>query len=403
MKNGIFWLTILTVFLSACSNRDNSGFIPAQPSVVPEATAPIEIWEQTDLISSQNFIESETEECKYVFLQSNDSKSIIGCIDQIFVSDSVVVVVDNSITDKIVLFDKNGKYIQSIGSKGKARGEYLGLGCASETSDGNIGVTDRLSSKLIVYSPKGEVIDEYKMNKLMPHSMILSDSLILGSYPGYINSSKYRVTWVDYDGNEINSAFPFTSTRRYVAGKLLKDRGGKVYYNYPLNDTIFRIKDDKIIPEIVMNIHDSEMTNEFIKSTEDLDDKDYIDKLIGNDDIVNLVELIKCDNKWLAYYQKGTNSYISVVSEKGKQRTTYKKSIVSHSNKTGKLLLPEKFVGYDDCNLIGYIDTEAFSFMESSDKAEYLKRIKDNSINAPENDDEITNYGNLILCVYKLK
>lgn len=378
-------------------------FTPAQPSVVPEATASMEEWEKNDSISSLDFIEAETDDCKYVFLQSDDTKSIIGCINRIFVSDSVFTVVDESVTQKIISFDKNGRYLRSIGSKGKARGEYIGLGCATKTADGNIGVSDRLGSKLIVYSPDGKVVDEYRMNKLMPHSMILSDSLILGSYPGYVNTSNYRITWTDYEGNEINTAFPFTSTRKYVAGKLLKDSSGNVYYNYPLNDTIFRIESDKIIPEIVMNIHDSKLTNEFIKSTEGLDDKDYIGKLINNEDIVNLVDLIKCDDKWLVYYQKGKNACISMVSDNGKRRNNYQKSIVSHSEKTAKISIPEKFIEYDDGYLYGYIDTEAFSYMDGNEKAEYLKRIKENSINAPEKDEDILNYGNMILCVYKLK
>lgn len=328
---------------------------------------------------------------------------MLGGIDQIFVDDGIFTIIDNSVTEKIAVFDTAGRYLQSIGSKGKARGEYLGLGCASKTEDGNICVTDRLGSKLIVYSPKGDVVDEFRMNKLMPHSMILSDSLILGSYPGYLKSSEYRITWTDYGGNEINSAFPFSCEREYVAGKLMKDSDGNVYYNYALNDTIFKIESDKIIPEIVMNIHDSELTNKFIKTTETLDDRSYIRTLIGNDDIVNLVELIKCDDKWYVYYQKGKDTFMSIVSDKGKTRTNYQKSIVSHSDKTGKIMLPERFVGYDNGSLLGYIDTEAFSLMDSVSKDQYLKRIKANSLNAPENDDDIMHYANPILCIYKLK
>lgn len=401
MKRNFIWY-IIPIMVS-CINGNKSDFAPAQPGVVPDNISPAIVWTANDTISSQDFVATETAEVKYIFLESNDSKSMLGGIDQIFVDDSTFTIIDNSVTEKIAVFDNAGRYLHSIGSKGKARGEFIGLGCASKTEDGNIGVIDRLSSKLIVYSPKGDVIDEFRMNKLMPQSMILSDSIILGSYPGYLNSSEYRLKWTDYEGNVINSAFPFTSGRQYVAGVLIKDSDGDVYYNYALNDTIFKIESDKISPEIVMNLHNSELTNEFIKSTESLDDRSYIRALINNDDILNLVELIKCGDKWCVYYQKGKNTIISIVSDNGKTRTNYQKSIVSHSDKTGKIMQPEKFVGYDNGCLIGYIDTEAFSLMHNTAKGEYLERLKVNSVNAPENDDDIMHYANPILCIYKLK
>lgn len=100
MNKDFLLLALLPVFMSACSIKDNSGFTPAQPSVVPEATASMEEWEKNDSISSLDFIEAETDDCKYVFLQSDDTKSIIGCINRIFVSDSVFTVVDESVTQK---------------------------------------------------------------------------------------------------------------------------------------------------------------------------------------------------------------------------------------------------------------------------------------------------------------
>lgn len=387
----------------SCTNGNNSDFVPAQPSVVPDNISPAIVWMPNDTISSQNFVAAETAEAKYIFLESNDTKSMLGGINKVFVDDSTYTIIDNSFTEKIVVFDTAGRYLQSIGSKGKARGEYLGLGCASKAEDGKIGVADRLGGKLIVYSPKGDVVDEFRMNKLMPQSMILTDSLILGSYPGYIKSSEYRLKWTDYEGNVINSAFPYTSERQYVAGELVKDGDGNIYYNYALNDTIFKIESDKIIPEIVMNIHDSELTNKFIESTATLDDRSYIRTLMTSDDIVNLVELIKCGDKWCVYYQKGKNTIICIVSDNGKTRTNYHKSTISHSDKTGKIMLPETFVGYDNGCLIGYIDTEAFSYMDRAGKDQYLKRLKANSVNAPENDDDIMHYSNPILCIYKLK
>lgn len=396
-------LFIVSAFITACTGGKNSDFTPAQPSVVPAKSDSIEVWIPNDKPSEHDFIDSATEECKYVFLQSNTPKSIIGCINQIFADDSTFTVVDNSITEKIVRFNKNGGYIQTIGSKGKARGEYTGLGCAAKTGDGNLAITDRLNSKLIIYSPDGQPIDEYKMNKQMPHEMIMTDSLVLGSFPGYHKSSQYRLKWFDLEGKDVNTAFPFTSTRKYVAGHLLKDSVGNIHYSYDLNDTIFRIDNHRIIPEIVMNIHDQELTDKFIKDTETLDTKNYHAKLYQDESIVNQVDLIKCNNKWVVYYQKGTNTYVSVISDHGKSRVNYQRAKLDHKKKTGEIFFPEKFVDYADGYLIGYIDSEGFSYLDDSRKSKYLKWIRQNSANPPADDEDILNYGNLILCLYKLK
>ena len=397
---------IIPAFITACSGGSGnySGSItPAQPSVVPDKPDSIQVWTPNDKPSEHDLIDGATEECKYVFLQSDTPKSIIGCINQIFVSDSTFTVVDNSVTEKIARFNRNGDYIQTIGSKGKARGEYVGLGCVTKTDDGNLVISDRLSSKLIIYSSDGKAIDEFRMNKQMPHEMIITDSLVLGSFPGYHKSSEFRLKWFNLDGKDVLTAFPFTSTRSYVAGHLLKDGDGKIYYNYDLNDTIFRIDNHRITPEIVMNIHDQELTDKFIKDTETLDEKDYMSKLYSDESIVNQVDLIKCDNKWVVYYQKGSNTYVSVISDNGKSRVNYQRAHVDYKNKKGKVFFPEYFVDYADGYLIGYIDPEGFDYLDDSIRAKYLKRIRQNSVNTPADDEDILNYGNLILCLYKLK
>lgn len=404
MNNKLSWYFFFSICfcIVSCTNGDKSNFVPAQPSVVPAKSDSIEVWRRNDTVSSQDFVASETTATKYIFLQSDSPKSVVGGIDQIIVDDSTFTIIDKSITEKIVVFNKDGDYMRLIGSKGKARGEYIGLGCASKTKEGHIGITDRLSSNLIIYSPTGETIDEFRMNMLMPHSMVIKDNLILGSYPGYLPSSEFRLKWTDFEGKVIGTAFPFTSKRQYVAGTLLEDPNGDVFFNYPLNDTIFKIENLKITPHTIMNIHDCKLTDDFIKATENLENKDYISKLINDENIVNLVKLIDCGNKWLVDYQKGKNAYTSIISDKGENRTNYLKSQVSHADKTAKMMLPEKFIGYYNGNLIGYIDTEAFALMDENQKTQYLKRIRENSVNTPESDDEILTFGNLILCLYRL-
>lgn len=402
MKWPIFLYAFILCCASSCSTKDKNDFTPAQPSVVPEAAPFLEVWERNESVSSNDFIANETQETRYIFLPTDEPHYLVGGIDQIFADDSTFTIVDKSITERIVRFGKDGRYVTTIGAKGKANGEYAGLECACVTDDGNLAITDGLSNRLIIYSPDGEAVDEYRLNRLMPHSMVVTDSVILGSFPGYLKSSEFRIKWIDFNDEELDTALPFTSQRSYVAGKFIPDSDGNVFFNYALNDTIFNIDGKKIIPAIVMNIHDRQLTDDFISETESLDDKDYHKALYSNDDIVNLVELTKCDDKWVVYYQKGKNTFVSFVSDHGKNRTNYPRASITDRNK-GEFFIPEMFVGYADGYLIGYIDPEAFSYLDDKRKAEYLKRMKDNGVNAPQNDEDIANYGNLILCLYKLK
>lgn len=402
MKWPIFLYAFILCYASSCSTKEKNDFTPAQPSVVPEHASSLEVWERNESESSKDFISEETQECRYVFLQDDNPNYIVGGIDQIFANDSSFTIIDKSFTERIIRYDKEGRYLRTIGAKGKANGEYVGLECADLTKDGNIVITDGLSGRLIVYSSEGEFKEEFRMNRLMPHSMVVTDSVILGSFPGYLKSSGFRIKWIDFNDKELDTALPFTSLRSYVAGKFIPDSDGNVFFNYALNDTIFNIDGKKIIPAIVMNIHDRQLTDDFISETESLDDKDYHKALYSNDNIVNLVELTKCDDKWVVYYQKGKNTYVSFVSDHGKKRTNYPRASITDRNK-GEFFIPEMFVGYADGYLIGYIDPEAFSYLDDKRKAEYLKRMKDNGVNAPQNNDDIANYGNLILCLYKLK
>ncbi len=395
----IFWGMV------SCRNGTKStSFTQANPTVVPErADSEMQVWPEETEASDLDFLSEEIDSTKYIFLDS-DAKSTLGAIKHIFIDRGLITVADESITEKIVQFDMDGNYVRTIGSKGKAQGEYIGLEGVCKTGSGDFAVSDRLSGKLITYSKEGDFIGEHRFAGMMPQSMLITDSMMLGSYPGYQESSKFRLKWTDINNDEETAtALPYTSPRKEVAGTIFEDPRRNVYFNHYLNDTIYRIKGTKIIPHILMNIHNRQATADFIEKTANLDEREYKKVLYNSDDIVNLVDLINCDRKWFAYYQKGMNTFVAIVSDEGKVRKNYNRSEVDHRSKNGKLFMPETFVDYLDGYLVGYIDPEAFSYLNTSLKKRYLKHIHEHSVNTLNDEDEIENYGNLILFMYKMK
>lgn len=389
--------------LVSCGGNQNNSIVPGQPSVIPDhKTAEIISWPEPTNCKSNEFIQNEFSEVKFMLLD-DDLKSIIGGVDKIIVDDGVITIADYYNAEKVVQFDSLGRFIRQIGYKGKAQGEYLALGSVAKSNTGDLWIADRGARKIIVYSSTGEYLREIP-DITVPFSMAIKDSILVGSFPGYFKAMPFRLKWFDSNGKEKDTALPYTSTRSYIAGNIQHTEDGKILYNHIFNDTIYNIGSNSITPLIKMNIVDEKASNDFEKNTIDYDKDSYLKALYGSDKIINNLDFVNCDSNWILKWQVGFNGTLSVISENGKCRRDYKTSLAkTDSGKQGRLLIPDWFVGFGDDWLVGFIDPMAFEYFGPELKDYYLNMIKSNSVKPISDNDEILSSKNLILSFYKFK
>lgn len=150
----------------------------------------------------------------------------------------------------ILKFDRQGKLIKKIGSKGRGPGEfYYGMDFTVDEKSGNVYLLD--PGKIKVYSPSGIFLKDISYNKyLTSHSMpggieIYNFLLFL---PDFIMEGNSKFNWIFLDtlGNLVSSkenSFPPFQPKVGMRGCVYSIDNKLFYYN-SFNDTIFSINSD---------------------------------------------------------------------------------------------------------------------------------------------------------------
>lgn len=135
------------LFLASCNNSINSD-LPYRIDV-------------ENSIRNSNSIPLSTlgRKIEYVPLET-DSACLIQNISNVYLTDSLIFVSDN---DRLLKFDKNGKFIKQIGTKGRGPGEYPSLG-NFQIDEGNKEIFVISSRIVLIYDFNGNFKRDFKID-----------------------------------------------------------------------------------------------------------------------------------------------------------------------------------------------------------------------------------------------
>lgn len=142
-----FCFIAIGLFLASCNNSINSDL-------------PYRI-DLENSIRNINSIPLSTlgRKIEYVPLET-DSACLIQNISNVFLTDSLIFVSDN---DRLLKFDKNGKFIKQIGTKGRGPGEYPNLG-NFQIDEGNKEIFVISSRIVLIYDFNGNFKRDFKID-----------------------------------------------------------------------------------------------------------------------------------------------------------------------------------------------------------------------------------------------
>jgi hypothetical protein len=179
MKQFIF-LSIIVVFCVSCKEkRQHIKYNNATYTINLDSVK----MEETPLKTSVIFKNVRT-----IILEDHEY-AVIGVIDRIQVFENYIFVLDARKAQKLFVFDRNGKYIRQIGSRGQGPGEYIHLNdfCISKEKR-EIYLLDNLR-KILVYD-----MDTGKHKKTVKYQLTESRS----EYIVY-NNSKFYTAIIPYE------------------------------------------------------------------------------------------------------------------------------------------------------------------------------------------------------------
>ena len=196
-------------------------------------------------------------------LETTDS-CLIGFINKISFTDKYILVSDARVSQKIYLFDKEGKFIRYISNKGNGPGEYSVIGDFTIKGD-SVFIQDYYQNKYVVYDM---VADEIKDD--IPYNAHHSGVVALDNYLYFISNyftspiGDYNCFRYDLSMRKTEGYLPFTADRianepawtiNHPCGRIDKL---KSFAYYRSNDTIFLIDKLTVSPQCVIHFPNGE-------------------------------------------------------------------------------------------------------------------------------------------------
>ncbi len=206
----------IVIFITGCNTR------PAESGTSNSTLQIINV--PLEEIIYNDFVESAS----YVFL---DSKYLIGSISRILFFKNNIYIHDE-ITDRIIAFSIEGKYLLHIDQKGKGPGQYLKLSDFTiDESNNNIIILDENSHKVLSYSiAERKFIKEHKIN-FYPTAFAWNSGCLFFYNPFTINyprNSEYRFSLIKTSDKMENEKKYFEIDEKI--GKFMSDPNPKCFF-----------------------------------------------------------------------------------------------------------------------------------------------------------------------------
>ncbi len=186
-------------------------------------------------------------------LELTDGSALSG-IKKVVRVDASYIVFDNY-NGLIVRYDKNGKYLNRIGLKGRASSEYLRVDTFVIDEDGNVLILDGSQDKILTYRPDGKFVSVTLFPKrslgFINDAVSLGDGRILVNNCIYNNFNEiYRI--LSINDKKVASLIGFPMTSENIAeptGKRPVGGYDRIILLKPFDDTIYTLDDkNKVLP-----------------------------------------------------------------------------------------------------------------------------------------------------------
>ena len=201
-------------------------------------------------------IDKIVDRCSFVRLETEKS-NLIGRIDQILISDSLIIVVDKHVAKAILVFNHDGKFLNRISRLGNGHGEYLLINHVAINDKKEVCILDNIKERLLIFDITGELVASqdlpFKSAKFefLGNDYILFDvekcSPLDSSVEDDVVKSCYLLTDLDFNikysfGKDHSYKNPLF--QRYSEDFLKTD--GIIYGRLDLGNTIFEFGTDSV-------------------------------------------------------------------------------------------------------------------------------------------------------------
>ena len=245
MKKVVFFILLLSIFLTSCRKRDHSDL----------SLKCYNVEQAIDTEPKNLCIDSISSEISVIPLETSDD-ILIKNIRKVYLYHDLLFIIHTD-SNRCSVFDLKGNYLYDIGNQGQGPGEFTGISLFFFSVD-KVGVFDFSQRKILFYSINGKFESEVRMFSYLRFIEKINENTFAGIMNTSTNEYNNRIIYFNIEGNVIDS-IQYSSILKTTPGLYFSDDVNLFTYKNNhffvegYSDTIFRISDKlKLIPEYIV-------------------------------------------------------------------------------------------------------------------------------------------------------
>ena len=202
----------------------------------------------------------------YIVPLDTSTQALIANIDKLIIEDEKYFISDARGQGKILVFDKTGKFLYSIGSKGQSNAEYTMLGNFTiDKENKQIIILDIGGQKLLYYTLTGEFIKAVPLQSFSARKITAYNKLLV--FDGWGRHDRLIIT--DLNARVIGSYLPYNVKNSGGLINPYAHSGDTLLFKVHMCDTVFALYDNNVFPSRIIDFGEKAFTwNQFQRMNE---------------------------------------------------------------------------------------------------------------------------------------
>lgn len=290
------------MFFAGCNSKSNK----VESEIINESISIDEFIMTKDvLLDSTIFKKSYT-----VFLETND-KSLIRKINRIYKTKDNIFIFDKS-SNKICVFDVQGKYHNKIENIGQGPQEYISvMDFCIDTEKEQIILLCDIPYKIMKFTYSGQFVNEIEQTDFFISIVMDSDYIYCNrSDLNKTDLDKFEISYMDKNGKEIDNFLP---TRNDITNSMFNtgnflNRSENIYYTRRFDNNVYQVNKDKVMIKYKLDFGQFNLPDYLLKED---DMRKFADECMEKKCVYSITEFVE-NEKYLMF---NTNQSICVYNK----------------------------------------------------------------------------------------
>lgn len=217
---------------------------------------------------------------RFIDLEFTGSQNYFANISNVVPYKDQYLVVD-CYSKKVLLFDKDGSFVATVGLRGRSNTEYVDVHDVCVDSSGSIFVFDGSQKKIVQYSPEFNHVRSITVPFSIENLACTDNGFLisLAPYNSDNNTTPYRLITADRDGNVISRLvkYEYSTDQNYQMPHFISDCQRDLNYNRAADDSIYLVSKKGEIKEVwVVDFEGDRVPNDLKNNLAELDKGSFL-------------------------------------------------------------------------------------------------------------------------------